>query len=565
MSICPPFLSQRNKEQEKILQEQSNTEIDKPTIDKWNWFSPTVPILLTTICFMIMGILICFEKLPDCSLVELSPVMKFSTRANTSDKCIDLTWSQPLNVKIKKYEIQYTCGVWKNFQSLDAYPPNLSEQIFDIIPKKEYRFRACYIYSCHSEDIRSDLSEDQIYSDEPAMPGKMPPVWKDGKIILFWSPPADTLFATTNYGIQITIDEWATMIADLEQPAKLGLKYNVENIKKSEMYRFKIYTSTKFGMSKPVDNFFYTGVCYSIGIPIGQNYNDALNNRDSVEYNEKSNAVHSAIEDTYQSELGKGEQKVKDVSFVENSRIAVVIFISNGYYDEVKLREVIENSVKSGTLGDLKTFYEGFSFTVLNKPEPPQDIRIVVEKSCVVLMWAKPEKSLFEKESYIIEYTTCTSDVWQTIKVEHKPDDMYAVKITDVLPSSKYKFRLSTIIHDSIASHQSTENEITMGAPLPPRNISVVQNNAGIELFWEHPHTIQLHCIQHYTIYIKEDGVHPLKPVIVLSPQRSQLIVNLKPKHRYTFKVSTCSTGNFEGEVSVLIESTSGDTTVGSQ
>ncbi|XP_063438392.1 uncharacterized protein LOC134719314 [Mytilus trossulus] len=121
------------------------------------------------------------------------------------------------------------------------------------------------------------------------------------------------------------------------------------------------------------------------------------------------------------------------------------------------------------------------------------------------------------------------------------------------------------VIAYSVSGTESKSGEVTcnmLRAPVPPRNIKVENYPNGIQLIWDHAHTPKLHCIKHYTINIKDNGRQPLPPVIVHSPQKSQLISNLKPNNCYTFEVSTCSTENFEGLSSAPIESETGDTTV---
>lgn len=45
---------------------------------------------------------------------------------------------------------------------------------------------------------------------------------------------------------------------------------------------------------------------------------------------------------------------------------AVFILVSQGCYDEVKLRHLLENAIKSGTFGYFKVSMEGFCFQALD-------------------------------------------------------------------------------------------------------------------------------------------------------------------------------------------------------
>ncbi|XP_071151180.1 uncharacterized protein, partial [Mytilus edulis] len=184
----------------------------------------------------------------------------------------------------------------------------------------------------------------------------------------------------------------------------------------------------------------------------GPVHEDALHNQSSDIYNVLKKGIEDAAKTAFTD--CPGNQVVADIEFSRGSFYAVFILISQGCHNVEKLRNILEETIKTGKFGRFLVSIEGFIFKALDDPIPPQFDHIEIVDTVINISWAKEKEIFFKTKHYLLQFTT---DDWETCEEILTPADQNQYSILDTLPSTKYKFKIVTIAQGDIKSLPSKE------------------------------------------------------------------------------------------------------------
>lgn len=88
---------------------------------------------------------------------------------------------------------------------------------------------------------------------------------------------------------------------------------------------------------------------------------------------------------------------------------------------------------------------------------PPQCVRVETEYNVINILWEKPAETFFRTAHYLLQSTT---DDWKTFERISIPTDQNRYCISNVLPSTKYNFKMFTVTQNDIRSIPSNEEYI---------------------------------------------------------------------------------------------------------
>ncbi|CAG2192461.1 unnamed protein product [Mytilus edulis] len=393
---------------------------------------------------------------------------------------LTLTWTSPIEnlFQVKYYKVRYTSTKETRPAEIKVDANTLYCNIPNIRPLQTYRFK---ILSCLNDFDGQPSEEHMFYSGKPKQSAKLTHHFgNDRNIRLVWTAAEEILFKTESYDLEYTTDGWKTM-STFPLPAS-ELEYEIHDFTVDATYRFKLYTVSHSERSFPTEDVCIASARYYVKIQLnGIMHHDALHDATSPPYMSLREGIEQGVNATLSD--CAGDNVIAELQFSRGSLYAVFILLSQRSNDEAKLRNAFEKTIKTGKFGKFMVSMEGFIFQALDNPVPPQCVRVETEYNVINILWEKPAETFFRTAHYLLQSTT---DDWKTFERILIPTDQNRYCISNVLPSTKYNFKMFTVTQNDIRSIPSNEEYIVTKGSITQHDIEAKNEGSSVAI-WKKP------------------------------------------------------------------------------